>query len=320
MKPFTYVSAETPESAVELVRDKGAYLAGGIDLLGLLKESLVEPKTLVNVKNLPGSTGITPDGASWTIGANTTIATLAGHPELRRVFPGLAEAAAEVASPQIRNVSTLAGNLSQHSRCWYYRHRDVDCLKNGGPTCYARTGENKYHSLFSGNPCISPVVSNLATALSALGATVVIRRRNKEMNMTMEAFYEQAWFNPLAHHSLRPDDLILRVTIPTGRTHSAYLQAGEKGDFDWALVSCSAAARMESGRLGDCRVVLGAVAPVPYQDEDVNAFLTGRILDEATAIEAADRLLASAEPFEHNGYKVPLAKALVRRTLLRLGS
>ncbi|MEZ5276770.1 MAG: FAD binding domain-containing protein [Opitutaceae bacterium] len=318
MKPFAYVSAQSPESAPEMVRDKGAWLAGGIDLLGLLKESLIEKTTLVNVKGLPGTNAITPGQAAWTIGANTTIATIAAHPGIRKTFPGLAEAAAEVASPQIRNVSTLAGNLAQHSRCWYYRHRDVKCLKNGGPTCYARTGENKYHSLFSGNPCISPVVSNLATALSAFDATVVLWRRNKEISLTMAELYENAWTNPLAHHSLRDDDLILRVSIPTDRTHSAYLQASERSDFDWALVSCAAAARLDSGRLSDCRVVLGAVAPVPYENEEVNSFLNDRILDQATATEAADLLLAPAEPLEHNGYKIPLAKALVRRTLLQL--
>ena len=132
MKPFAYASAQSPESASELVRGGGSYLAGGVDLLGELKESLQSPSILVNIKDLPGSREISDQGDVWTIGANVTVATLASHAGIRSAFPGLTEAAGEVASPQIRNVSTVGGNLAQHSRCWYYRQRDIKCLKNGG--------------------------------------------------------------------------------------------------------------------------------------------------------------------------------------------
>ena len=165
MNPFQYVNPRTADSAVAEVADKGRFLAGGIDVLGEMKEYIAQPRRLVNVKELPGTRDIAR-GKEWTIGANVTIAELEHDDELKRVFPGLQQAAAEVGSPQIRNVATVGGNLAQHSRCWYYRHRDIRCLKKGGDTCYAREGENKYHSLFSGNPCISPVVSNLAIALA----------------------------------------------------------------------------------------------------------------------------------------------------------
>jgi len=318
MKPFQYATALTTDSALDLVSGNGRYFAGGIDVLGEWKDGLDEPDLLVNIKALPGLRAVTPGNAHWRLGANVTIAELAAHAELRALFPGLAEAAAEVGSPQIRNMATLGGNLAQHSRCWYYRHRDVDCLKNQGETCYARSGNNRHHSLFSGSPCISPLVSNLAVALAALDARVTVRRGAQPLNLTMAELYQAAWFNPVAHNSLTPGDLILDVEVPVGRTRSAYLQVSEKGDFDWALVSCAAAARVENGRLNDARVVLGVVAPVPYQQDAVNAFLQGKALTPAVAAEAAERLLAEATPRSDNGYKVPMAKALVQRTLLRI--
>jgi hypothetical protein len=172
----------------------------------------------------------------------------------------LHDAAAEVASPQIRNVATVGGNLAQHSRCWYFRHRDTVCLKKNGDLCYARNGENRYHSLFTGNTCISPVVSSLATTFAALDATAIVLRDGKETRMSMAELYRARWENPLAHNSLDPGDLILRVEIPTARRQSAYLQASDKHTFDWALVSCAAAAEVRDGRLKSPRVALGSIS------------------------------------------------------------
>jgi xanthine dehydrogenase YagS FAD-binding subunit len=223
-----------------------------------------------------------------------------------------------VASQQIRNVATVGGNLAQHSRCWYYRHRDTVCLKKNGDLCYARNGENRYHSLFTGNTCISPVVSSLATTFAALDATAIVLREGRETRMTMAELYHSAWENPLAHNSLNPGDLILRVEIPTARSRSAYLQASDKHTFDWALVSCAAAADVQGGVLKSPRVALGSISNVPHQVEAANQFLDGKALDEATVTQAADLILKDAKPLEHNGYKVPMAHALIRRTLLKL--
>jgi len=237
----------------------GRYLAGGIDLLAEMKEYIAQPKVLVNIKSLPGLNKIEPGEQLWNIGANVTVAELENDQQLKRTFPGLQQAAAEVGSQQIRNVATVGGNLAQHSRCWYYRHRDTLCLKKGGDLCYARHGENKYHSLFTGNTCISPVVSNLAIALAVLDAKVVVQRQDKPIPMTIAELYARAWENPTAHHSLEPGDLILRIELPVQQRRSAYLQVSEKSMFDWALVSCAAAARVEGGKLSQARVVLGAV-------------------------------------------------------------
>jgi xanthine dehydrogenase YagS FAD-binding subunit len=319
MKPFAYVTAQTAASAVELVRDHGRFLAGGMDLLGELKEGLAEPKLLVNVKAVPGLRVIAATSERWTIGANVTLTELAEHAELRRVLTAIAEAADEVGSPQIRNLGTLGGNLAQHSRCWYYRHRDVRCAKKGGGRCFARGGQNKYHSLFAQARCLSPCVSNLAIALSALNATVVVQRGAKTVPLSVAELYQAAWDSAQPHNSLQPDDLIVRVEVPvaTGR-RSAYLQLSEKREFDWALVSCAASARVEGGRARDVRIALGCVAPIPWQANEANAFLEGRELSEANATKAAELLLKGATAREHNGFKIPIAQTLIRRTLARL--
>ncbi|MCS7089385.1 MAG: FAD binding domain-containing protein [Verrucomicrobiota bacterium] len=320
MRPFEYVTATSIETARQLLGANGHYLAGGNDLLGRLKDDITEAVRLVNIKGIGALRHIEPGPDRWQIGALVTIAEIEDHAELRKIFPGLQQAAAEVGSQQIRNVATLGGNLAQHSRCWYYRHRDIQCLKKRGRICYALEGDNRYHALFTGNVCISPVVSNLAIALTALDATAVIWRDGQERRLTMAELYELAWDNPTAHHSLRPGDLLLRVEIPTKRPRSAYLQVSEKHSFDWALVSCAAAARLENGRIYDARVALGCISPVPHQVAAANQFLEGKPLERDVAEKAADLLLTGAEPHEHNAYKIPMARALIRRTLLQLGT
>jgi xanthine dehydrogenase YagS FAD-binding subunit len=318
MKPFQYATALSPASARELIGDDGAYLAGGNDLLVMMKEYLVSPKILVNIKSLPGSNKIETTAKAWTIGHNVTVAELEDHAGLKKTFPGLQQAAADVASRQIRNVATVGGNLAQHSRCWYFRQRDTLCLKKSGDTCFARHGENKYHSLFTGNTCISPVVSSLSVALTALEASATVLRGGKEVRMTMAELYAKAWDNPTAHNSLEPGDLLLKLEIPVQSKRSAYLQVSEKSEFDWALVSCAAAAKVDGKKLSQVKIVLGSVSPVPYQSEAANKFLEGKTFDDETATKAADLILEKAQAHDHNGYKIPIVRALVRRTLAQL--
>jgi xanthine dehydrogenase YagS FAD-binding subunit len=319
MKAFAYASARSPESAVELVRDRGRFLAGGIDLFGEMKDGLVAPELLVNVKSIPGTREITSDGDRWTIGANVTLADLASHAALRESLPGLAEAADEVGSPQMRNVATVGGNLAQHSRCWYYRHPDVECLKNGGRRCFARGGNTKYHSLFSDCMCLSPCTSNLAVILSALEATIVVQRGAKTVTMPVAKLYADAWREARSHNSLEVDDLILRVEVPVARgVRSTYIQMAEKSAFDWALVSCAATARIEDGKLRGVRVALGCIAPIPWLVDEANKFLEGKEPSDENATRAADIILRDAETDAHNAYKIPLARTLIRRAVMRL--
>ncbi|MGA8656346.1 MAG: FAD binding domain-containing protein [Chthoniobacterales bacterium] len=316
MENFEYARARSVDRAIQLSTPGSRFLAGGIDLLGEMKEYIISPRRVIDLKPIPGLDRIDTSASIWKLGANVTIAEIAKNRRIIATLPGLAEAASEVGSPQIRNVATLGGNLAQHSRCWYYRHRDLRCLKRGGSTCYAREGENKYHSLFSGNPCISPVVSNLAVILGALNATVNVRRGDKELTLTIGELYSDAWNNPLAHNSLLPGDLIVYVEVPTEKNRSTYLQVSEKGDFDWALVSCAAAGQNTADQWTDVSVFLGAVAPIPYRVE--SPLLQSGELSKEAIESIAGSVGSKATPMAHNGYKVAIAQALVRRALTRI--
>jgi xanthine dehydrogenase YagS FAD-binding subunit len=322
MKAFQYVTAPSPEQAVSLIGPNGRYLAGGIDLLGEMKDYIVSPDRLVALKVPEAQEKVRSadkDNASETwIDFNITMAELAEHPDIKLKFPALAQAAGEVGSPQIRNVATLGGNLLQHSRCWYYRQPDLTCLKRGGDTCYAQEGENKYLSLFSGCACLSPIVSNTSIALAALNAKVHLQ--GAKAPLTIAELYDPAWKTPAAHHALKPADLIIGITLSSKRTHSAYRQLSEKSEFDWALVSCAAAGNVADGKISDVRIALGAVAPVPYVVEAAHHFLEGKPLTDENASQAADLILKDAKPLAQNGYKVPLAHTLIRRTLLALNA
>ncbi len=292
MKNFEYARASSVDGAIRLSTPESRFLAGGIDLLGEMKEYIVSPRRVIDLKLIPGLDQIDTSAPVWKLGANVTIAEIAKNQRINAALPGLAEAALEVGSPQIRNVATLGGNLAQHSRCWYYRHRDLRCLKRGGSTCYAREGENKYHSLFSGNPCISPIVSNLAVILAALDAKINVRRGDKELTLTIGELYFDAWNNPLAHNSLLPGDLI--------------------------VVSCAAAGQNVGDRWDDLSVFLGAVAPIPYRVE--SPLLGSGVLSKEAIESIAESIASKATPLAHNGYRVPIAQALIRRALTRIVS
>lgn len=323
MNPFQYVTATSPDEAPQLLGRNGRYLAGGVDLLGEMKEYIVSPDILVNVKEVfaaKKANSIVFADDKWTFDTVATVAAIAAHEQVRKDLSGLAEAAGEVGSPQIRNVASLGGNLLQHSRCWYYRQPDITCLKRGGSTCYGQEGENKYLALMSGCACISPIVSNLAVMLAALDATAHIQRKGKLQPLTMTELYHEAWKTPTAHNSLSPHDFLVHITVPSKRRKSAYRQQSEKREFDWALASCAAAGNVSDGKITDARVALGAIAPVPYIVEEANHFLEGKTLNEETVSKAADLILKDAKPLAQNGYKVPLAHALIRRTLLALNT
>jgi len=318
MKTFSYATATSPASARELAGSDGRYLAGGMDLLSEMKEYIAQPRTLVNIKSLPGLNKIETGDKAWTIGALVTVAEIEDHPELKKVFRGLQEAAADVGSRQIRNMGTVGGNLAQHSRCWYYRQRDVHCLKKGGDMCFARHGDNRYHSLFTGNTCISPVVSNLAIAFGALDAKIIVLRGDKEQRMSIDELYLEAWRNPEAHNSLEPGDLITKVEIPVQQRRSAYVAMSQRSEFDWAIASVAAAAKVDGNKISQARVVLGAVSNVPYQVEAANKFLEGQELNETTTAKAADLIFEKVHVQSTNGYKVPITRTLIHRALMRL--
>ncbi len=324
MKAFEYVSARDLKAASEALRQKpeGAkILAGGVDLLTEMKERIIEPERLVNIKTIPGLNGIKLDRKGLTLGALVTLATIERHEKIQGAFTALAEAARSVASPQIRNVGTLGGNLCQRPRCWYYRDETIKCLKKGGSRCYAADdlAENKYNAILGGGPSYIVHPSDCAPALIALGAQ--IRYGNGEgepRTVSAEEFFVRPQDDPTTETILQPGEILTEVFIPTPApgTRSTYIKFKEKDSFDWAISAVAVSAVTGSdGTVKDVRVVLGGVAPVPWRSKEAEAVLKGKKFSTALANEAAEAALKNARPLSKNGYKVPLTRVLVRRAL-----
>jgi xanthine dehydrogenase YagS FAD-binding subunit len=302
-------------------RDEAPHLiAGGQDLLTSMKDYIVRPSRVVNLKSIPGLDRIDVDSKGVTIGALVTLAQLETHPDVRKLLPGLVEAASSVASPQIRNLGTVGGNLCQRPRCWYFRLESVVCLRKGGDECYAESGENKYNAIFGGGPSFIVHPSDLAPMLVALGATVATASPAGGRTILLEKFFILPGEDPTRENVLEPAEIITEIRVPTSpfSGRSTYLKFKERDSLDFALSAVAAALDMESsGAVRQARLVLGGVAPVPWRVPRAEEFLAGKHLDAATLAEAGRIALRGASPLSKNGYKVPLTQALVRRALAK---
>jgi xanthine dehydrogenase YagS FAD-binding subunit len=320
MRSFEYHSADSINDIVQLLGQVGNgsshLLAGGTDLLTLMKADIVTPRQLIDIKradSLSGSIEETSDGL--TLGALTTLAEIETHPLIAERYPALAEAAAIAATPQLRHMATIGGNLLQRPRCWYYRSRHFHCWLKGGDTCHARDGENREHALFSDSPCIAVHPSDLATALVALDASVRLRDASGERTVLLTDFFAQPTDDRRTETTLRSDELILSVQLPATDMTSTYLKAMDRKVWAFALVGVAAALCLDGDQIVDARLVLGGVAPIPWRVLDAEQALTGSPPTAATFEGAADLALSGAHALEHNEYKLPLARALVRRAL-----
>ena len=251
MEKFSYVNATSLEQVTSLLSESGwgdvMLIAGGTDLLAELKEYIETPKTLVNLKTLPGMDSIEADASGLKIGALATVADIAMHPTIQHHYTVLSQAAGSVATPQIRNVGTLGGNLCQRPRCWYYRDESTDCLKKGGDICYAVDGLSKYHAILGGDPVYIVHPSDLAPALIALGASVKIVGPEGEKSMSLEEFFTLPAANPFRENVLEPNEIVVEVSVPAPKpnTKSFYLKAREKGAPDFALSSVAGVFEMD---------------------------------------------------------------------------
>ncbi len=322
MNRFEFARATSVAEALDLAAEKpgSALKAGGIDLLDQMKEHVIEPPRLVDLKTLPGMQEIiTEPGGSVRIGPLVTMSKVAAHPAVRAAHPALARACGEAASPQIRNVATIGGNLLQRPRCWYYRLASYRCLKKGGDTCFAVGGENRYHTIFADGSCNAPHPSNAALGLVALGASLVFESRRGSRTVPAEQFFTIPGNDPRRENAKEPDEILTAVTLPAAPgVRSTYASVKEKAAFDWPLVSSAVALRIDGGVVLQARIILGAVAPVPRRAAAAERALVGKRLDEVSAQAAAVAAAAGAQPLSDNGYKVELLTVLVRRTLLSL--
>lgn len=293
-------------------------LAGGQDLLTELKEHLVEPKRVVDLSALPELAGLEVKGdGSVRIGANTTLDQILRHDGLRTRLPGLVEAAESVASPQIRSVATVGGNLNQRPRCWYYRNEDAFCLKKGGSVCFAANGMSKYNAILGGGPSYIVHPSDLAPMLVALEATVNLVGPNGSRAVPLAEYYLLPSEGDLLTETRRlPGEVMVDVVVPAPRngTKTHYLKFKERESYDWALAAVALAVVVENGALRHGRMVLGGVAPKPWS-VPIEQILGGAKLDAESIARIADASVADAKPLAHNGYKVPLVRGLVTRAL-----
>ena len=324
MRNFELARPASVAQARELLGERpGAVLkAGGIDLLDHLKEYLVETPRLVDLKSVSGLRDITTgaDGAV-RLGPLVTLAEVAAHPGLQKTHPALAQACGEAASPQIRNVATVGGNILQRPRCWYYRQESYKCLKKGGDVCFAVGGENRYHAIFGGGPSYAPHPSNAAVPLVAYGAQLVLEGEKGPRIVAAGDFFVPPSKDPERENQLQPGEVLAEIRIPAATGwRSVYAELRERAAFDWPLVAAAAALRVDGGVVKEARVVLGAVAPIPWRSPRAEQALLGKPLDAASAAAAASASIVGAAPLSDNGYKVGLLQTLLRRTLLSLAS
>jgi xanthine dehydrogenase YagS FAD-binding subunit len=318
MNAFEYASPTSPELAVQALagRDGAQALGGGTDLVNRMKDLVTSPSRVVYVKDIPGfrHTDAKPDGL--TIGAAITLADILADPVVAKSYPALRQATAEVGTPQIRAMATVGGNLLQRPRCWYYRNGfGLLGMKDG--KSMVRAGDNRYHAIFmTDGDALFVAPSSLAIPLIALGASATLQGGEGKRTVPVERLYQIPRAGSENELTIRPDEVLLSVTIPPAKGKNASYEARWKQSHDWPLSLCSVNLTMDGDRVGDARIVLGAVAPVPMRSNAAEDAIKGKAIDMTTAEAAGSAAVASAKPLSMNAYKVNLTKTVIKRALL----
>lgn len=321
MKTFELIRPESLAAARTAAGPTKPMRGAGIDLIDHLKEGLIEPEALVELRRVGGTDGAALGSATAVegqleLGALLTLSALAEHGALRGPFAALAEAAGQAATPSIRNLATLGGNLLQRPRCWYYRDAELVCLKKGGDVCLAIAGDHRYHAILGAAPSFAVHASSLATALVALDAKVRIHgEATRELGI--EDLFVLPSEDPTREHRLAADEILTQVLLPAppADQRSAYHAAREKQSHDWPLAEAAVSLRLEGTKITAARVALGHVAPVPWRSTQAEAALVGKVANTKTFAAAADAALSSAKPLAGNAYKVPVAKGVLMHAL-----
>lgn len=322
MKSFEFVNPASLRSAISTLAsagEKAKLLAGGIDLLGEMKDYIQQPDIVVNLKSVPGLNRLTADRRGLRIGPLVTLTEIAEHPVIRANYTALAEAAESVGTPQIRNVGTIGGNLCQRPRCWYYRDEAVVCLKKGGSVCYAVEGENQFNAVLGGGPSWIVHPSDCAPALIALNASVEITGPQRRRVVPLEKFFTLPTQNVLQETILEPGEIVTQIIVPApaAGTRSHYMKVRHKESFDWALSGAAVMLQLRNRRVAACRVVLSGVAPIPWRSPEAEAVLRGKAVTPQVAMQAGQAAMAKARPLGKNAYKVPLTRNVVKLAVLK---
>ncbi len=323
MKNFTYFRPTTSEQAVGLLEARWGnteLLAGGTDLLDLQKEYIAQPTRVISLTGIAGLKTINVGERSASIGAGVTLAEIAAHADLRRLFAAVTTPAGQIGGPQLRNMGTLGGNLCQRNRCWYFRDEHTNCLLKGGPRCFALDGENRYHAIFTqGHRCVIVHPSTLAPGLIALGASADIQGAKGRRSMEVAKLFRAPSGPTEREHNLAPNEVLVSVSIPVvANTHSASYEVRHKQSHDWPAVQAAVAFQggRNNAKATGVKIVLGHVAPTPYIAEAAMRALENREVTEATATAAGRAAAEGAKPLSQNGYKVKLVEVAVKRALM----
>ena len=320
MQSFEYANPTSVQEAVALLGaqwGQADVLAGGTDLLSLMKEHLHTPKRVVNIKNIKELEGIQKTAAGLRIGALVTMDELAKNAEVRSAYKSLADAAAGIPSPQIRHMGTAAGDLCQRPRCWYYR-QGMGLLGMKDGKSLVQNGENQYHAIFGGGPAYFVSASSLGPALVALGARVKLVSAAGSREVPVASFFVVPQNETAREIALKPNELLTEIIVPalTGAVHSSTYELRQKEALDWPLVSASVVLHMRGATVASAKVVLGHVAPKPYEAAAAEKALVGKTITAETAEAAGKAAVADAQPLSQNAYKVTLARVAVKRALL----
>jgi len=320
MNKFAFVDCKTVDQALGQLGDGAMVKAGGIDLLDLMKEDIVSPPRLVNIRNVDSLRGITISTDGLHLGPLSTLSEIASHPEIQRSYSALADAAGHAATPQVRNMATLGGNIMQRPRCWYFRSSDFDCKKKGGGSdeCHAHNGENQYHAIMNNSSCAMVHPSSTAVPLLGLGAQVELTSKRGRRMVAMSEFYVPPEKSVVNETVVQPGELITSILVPAPEpgTRSAYQKYGEKESFDWPIADAGVVLVMDGARCRKASVVLGVAAPTPIRSKEAEAVLIGKTIDETTARAAGKAAMLRATPLSQNGYKTQLFETAIYRTVL----
>lgn len=318
---FAYVRPGTLAEAIKALGSKGARIhAGGTDLMGCLRDNLMNAEKVVSLSGIKELKGISvkPDGGV-KIGALTTLAEIAADRTLSGKYAVLAQAAAEVASPQLRNQGTIGGNLCQRPRCWYFRG-DFNCAKKGGDMCYSVDGENQYHVIFGGAPCFAVHPSDTAVALSTLQAQLVIAGPAGNRIARIDNFFVGPDKSIEKENTLMPGEILTEIHLPpsSGSVRSTYRKLRARRAWDFALTSVGIVLRMENEKVAGARIALGGVAPYPWRVQAAEKLLIGQKPDAVLAAAAGLAAIQGANPMRDNAYKVEMVKGAVEEAILAL--
>jgi xanthine dehydrogenase YagS FAD-binding subunit len=318
---FSYAKPRVLGEALKLLKTGTVALAGGTDLVWLIRSGLAQPNALVDLTGIDGLRGWTRvKGKGLRIGALTPLSDLETSSQLRKLAPMIVESLREAATPQLRNMGTVGGNLLQRNRCWYFRDEAVPCWLKGGTRCFAAEGENRYHAILGAAECVMVSPSDLVPALIACDAEIELASSLSRRRIKLAQLFVTPGGTQRKEHAIRKNELITSVLIPDSalERRGTFLKAMDRKAWSFALVSVAAAAKIQGGKAHDVRIVLGGVAPIPWSVPAANKQLDGSTLDDNACLAAADVILASAQPLRDNGYKVTLARELIRRALRAL--